>query len=129
MEEENLSLDSERLETIIKLFKVTKNNFAKKLGYKSSMSIYNILSGDRPITEDMALRIVKHYPQVNFMYVTQGIGDPLREGFKEQLQENVYNILENPKADSEKLDEILRRITMVEKLLLLSLENKKENHL
>ena len=86
------------------------------------MSIYNVLSGDRPITEDIMRKIVHVYPEVNYSFLELGTGVPLKEGYKEQLHENLLSIQSQYKND--KLDEILRRLALIEKILFLSLDQK-----
>lgn len=69
---EKLLTDKEIIEQLMPAIKENPNSFAKKLGYKSPASIYNITRGDSNLTTSMAHTIVEVFPEVNFLFVTMG---------------------------------------------------------
>jgi hypothetical protein len=83
--------DREILQTIISCLKITPYAFGKQLDYKSTMSIYNILSGTKAISKDMINRISIHYPEVNYLFLTTGEGIPLKDQTEAEMHRNLFN--------------------------------------
>lgn len=83
--------DREILQTVLSSLKITPYAFGKKLDYKSTMSIYNILAGTKQISKDMINRISIHYPEVNYLFLTTGDGIPLRNSTEAEIHRNLFN--------------------------------------
>ena len=83
--------DKDILQTVISCLKITPYAFGKQLDYKSTMSIYNILAGNKQISNDMINRISIHYPEVNYLFLTTGEGIPLRNSTEAEMHRNLFN--------------------------------------
>lgn len=64
--------DAEIMQNIIDALDITAAKLADKSGYKSKSSIYHVVNGINSITIDMAKKICKAYPEINFAYITTG---------------------------------------------------------
>ena len=83
--------DKEIIQTVLSCLKITPYAFGKQLDYKSTMSIYNILAGTKPISKDMVNRINIHYPEVNYLFLTTGEGIPLKNSTEAEIHRNLFN--------------------------------------
>jgi len=83
--------DKDILQTVISCLKVSPYAFGKRLDYKSSMSVYNILAGTKAISSDMINRINIHYPEVNYLFLTTGEGIPLKNATEAEIHRNLFN--------------------------------------
>jgi hypothetical protein len=83
--------DKDIMQTVISCLKLTPYAFGKKLDYKSTMSIYNVLAGTKQISNDMINRISIHYPEVNYLFLTTGEGIPLRNATEAEMHRNLFN--------------------------------------
>lgn len=83
--------DAEILQSILKELRYQAAVFSKKLEYSSSSSIYHILNGQNNISKKMADNIVKHFPEVNYLYITKGELPILLDKSKEIGQSNFFN--------------------------------------
>jgi hypothetical protein len=118
METDKKKSDADILLDITNALKLTKNGFSVKLGYKSAMSIYNVLDGKNGISDDMAARIVHTFPEVDFNFISSGEGLPLRVGAIPSLQRNLLNIQESPKAGLDAFAGIPDTLLRIERLLI-----------
>jgi hypothetical protein len=88
--------DIQIMESILKALELTANGFSKELGYKSSMSLYNILDGNRPIPEPMVNKIRLKFPEVSIHYIDTGLGTPLKADFlTKKVEQNPFKELIN----------------------------------
>lgn len=71
--------DAEILLDVIRALKLTRNGFATKCKFKSSMSVYNVLEGRNGFSADTISRIEKNFPEVNPTYLKKGKGAILHE--------------------------------------------------
>ena len=70
---EELTPGAERLQTVLNILNINGNKLYKILGYKNPSSIYQVLEGVKEnISPQLAERIVKEFPQFNYMYLTKG---------------------------------------------------------
>lgn len=69
----------ERLAQVIAYTKQTAHGFAMSIGLARSENIYHIKRGNFGISEDLAERIVKCYPEINPTWLLSGIGNMLRD--------------------------------------------------
>lgn len=93
--------DSIILRNVITALNVKKKDFYVKLRYNSQTTIYNVLSGKNNLSTDMIHRIQTHYPQVSYLYLTRGKGEPLVQGAALTTQRNMLNIAEEKKTGLE----------------------------
>ena len=92
MEQNNKILpDKDIIQTVLSCLKITPYAFGKQLQYKSTMSIYNVLSGNKEISKDMINRIAIHYPEVNYIFLTTGEGIPLKNTTEAEIHRNLFN--------------------------------------
>lgn len=70
--------DAQILENVIKIKQLTRNGFSKKCQYKSAMSVYNVLDGKHPMTEDMKTRIAVIFPDISYSYLQTGEGSIIK---------------------------------------------------
>lgn len=107
--------DSEILEKVIqalknsdiKLRKLSKKTMADMLNYNSHVTLYNVANGRNKMTEDMVNRIILHFPQVNYMFLTKGQEPVLKTGAALQAQKNVLNINTPEKKEPADLNSLL----------------------
>ena|SRR5690606_7672570 len=69
--------DPERLKIVLEKLDIDPPNLALSLDYKSPSIIYNILKGKEDMDIDFIMFFIKKYPQVNFMYLKTGKGEPV----------------------------------------------------
>lgn len=69
----------ERLEQVIAYTKQSAHSFAMSIGMTRSENIYHIKRGNFGISDDLAERIVQHYPEINPTWLLSGVGNMLRE--------------------------------------------------
>jgi hypothetical protein len=83
--------DSVRLKTILELLHLSGNKLGKILGYKSAASVYHVLEGINNLSTGMIERIIKNFPQVNYLYLKTGKGQPiLNDAAQRQAQQNLF---------------------------------------
>lgn len=113
--------DAEILERVIEALDTNPHRLGVRLGYKSpSASIRNVLIGDGGISKAMMDKIVEEYPQVNYLFLAKGQGEPLNTGASKQNQQNMMqgtanlnDLLTIPKLlreTNELLSEILEKM-------------------
>ena len=109
--------DNERLGRVIEALDETANSISGKLGYSSSGSIYHVLNGINNLSKGMIERIVSTFPNVNYKFLKEGIGEPLLNDDELQTQLNLFNkVAEAPEVTvakkmlsiPDKLDRIIK---------------------
>ena len=83
--------DSIILKSVLRALNVSVNDFFKKLDYSTHTSIYNVLNGKYAMSADMIQRIQSNYPQVSYLYLTRGKGEPIVNGSAYTTQRNMLN--------------------------------------
>lgn len=85
--------DGEILSNVLNSLNLTANKLSVKMGYKSANSVYNIIDENHQakITIKFAEKLVELYPQVNFLYVTQGKEPVLLNNGMSIGQSNLFN--------------------------------------
>jgi hypothetical protein len=102
--------DSKRLQTIIDRLQTSGNKLSKVLGYKSPASVYHVLEGMNNLSSGMIERIVKEFPQVNYLYLKTGQGEPiLTDKAKQTAQQNLFGGLVRPDNQDEEINRALNR--------------------
>lgn len=71
---ENKLSDAERLKKVIEWSELSANAFAKKIGYESGQTVYNILNYGRPISMRFALSVVNSFEIVSVNWLLTGEG-------------------------------------------------------
>jgi ABC-type amino acid transport substrate-binding protein len=100
--------DSKRLQTIIDLLQTSGNKLSKVLGYKSPASVYHVLEGMNNLSSGMIERIVKEFPQVNYLYLKTGQGEPiLTDKAKQTAQQNLFGSLVKPDNEQDQINKAL----------------------
>lgn len=119
--------DSEILENVIKALKLSKNSFSKALNYQSSMTIYNITNNQNSqMSDDMINRIRVTFPNVSFLYLTKGEGNPLTSEVGMKNQSNIFDTnFETPNPIKD-VAQINLRIGNIENILQEMLQHFKE---
>lgn len=67
----------ERIVMLLSWLNMTVNSFSRQLGISRAESIYQIKRGNYGISNDMATRIITHYPQVDRTWLLSGVGSML----------------------------------------------------
>ncbi|KAF0195268.1 MAG: helix-turn-helix domain-containing protein [Bacteroidetes bacterium] len=70
----NKILDAERLKKVIEWSELSANAFAKKIGYESGQTVYNILNYGRPISMRFALSVVNAFELISINWLLTGEG-------------------------------------------------------
>lgn len=112
--------DVEIIEAIMDAFEInTKTNLSRDLGYKNINSINQILNGDLGISENFILRATKAYPNLNEMFLREGVGKVLLDKPKETAQKNLntYTLNDLPNLFLEFIENQNRTNDILEKLL------------
>lgn len=124
---ENIT-DDKKLETVLNALGKSAHAFSKEMGYKSPASVYHILNQVNSLSQAMKDRILKVYPNVNALFLSDDSKLPvLLSGPELQTQMNLHNI---PTIDSQgfmlfkkfldlpnRLDKIERNIEIINKKL------------
>ena len=61
--------DKERLEQLLSHLNITSYKLSIELGYKSTTSVYTIERGEKPISSQMANKIVLKFPEINLLWL------------------------------------------------------------
>lgn len=111
--------DAEIIETIIEVLGIkTKAKFSQDLKYKNVNSINQILSGELGISESFILRATKAYPNLNEMFLRDGVSEVLLDKPKATAQKNLnsYTLNDLPNLflqfidNQNKTNEILKEL-------------------
>ena len=104
------------LRNLITALNIKKKDFYVKLRYNSQTTIYNVLSGKNKLSTDMIHRIQTQYPQVSYLYLTRGKGEPIIQGVIIPTERNI-NIAEEKKSGLEALITMPDQITFIVKAI------------
>lgn len=64
--------DKDIIKNILTELRYSGLAFSKELGYSSHSTIHHILTGKNCISDDMANKIIKRFPNVNWLYIKKG---------------------------------------------------------
>ena len=122
---QNLKPDSERLQVIIDSLHISANKLAKLLNYKSPASIYHVLDGINSISGGMAERMVKKFPQVNYLYLRTGEGKPILDSKAEkQAQENLFGSIIDGDDNLENSEGDYKENSLMQEIVMLNQQMK-----
>jgi hypothetical protein len=97
--------DSKRLQTILDLLQISGNKLSKILEYKSAASVYHVLEDRNTLSSGMIEAIVKKFPQVNYIYLKTGKGEPiLTDDSKRIAQQNLFGSIIGDTSKSEQIE-------------------------
>lgn len=68
------SQNKERINKILELLKISKNELSQKIGLSNSNQINAILNGRNNISLELAYKINKVFPEINVMWIFNGQG-------------------------------------------------------
>jgi hypothetical protein len=68
----------ERLQRVIEWANMSTNYFALHIGLSRGENLYNIKKGNYGISNDLANRIVSHFPEIDHTWLLTGIGNMLK---------------------------------------------------
>lgn len=123
--------DKEILEQLLFALKINKKTLSERLGYKSPMSIYYVEQGRNLINDNMIDKIIKEFPQVNYMFLKKGEYPILKNKASEQIQRNVFGVPETQKEvtleELKKLPERVRKLEDQVEFLLEQLQKQKSD--
>ncbi|WP_395073807.1 hypothetical protein [Flavobacterium sp.] len=106
--------DSVILQNVIDALGVRIPEFRTKIGYSTNTTIYNVLHGVNGISIDMINRIITKYPEVSYLYLKKGVGEPIRIGPAVTNQKNILGLYE--KDDFVNIHDFLKLPGIVEEL-------------
>lgn len=107
--------DSEIMSQLLDALRYKAPEFADKLGYKSSASIYNVIKefGGAKITKKMANKIVELFPNVNMLFLVKGELPILVDNSKAKAQQNILGFGKNSQAGFDDVPGILKEMLEV----------------
>lgn len=85
--------DSEILQAVLDGLGIKAHSMANTLGFNSPSSIYHILNGKNAISEGMVDKIIKAYPNVNYLFLTNAELPVILDATGAKNQMNMFNLL------------------------------------
>lgn len=64
----------ERIEAVIKMAQMTTNSFARHIGLPRGENLYQIKRGNNGVSQDVANRIIKKFPEISKLWLMTGEG-------------------------------------------------------
>lgn len=119
--------DKDIMKNILAVLRYSALAFSKELEYSSHSSIHHVLTGKNSISDDMANKIIKHFPEVNWLYIKKG-EEPII--LPEKLRQNQANFKpKQPEGITYDLESfgVLKSIDFSLKRIVELLENKKSD--
>lgn len=90
--------DSDILRNVLNALNFKIKEFCAKIDYGQTI-IYKVLNGNAVISKELVNRIQIHFPNVSYLYLTRGKGEPLIEGAAVRSQKNtLYKREEQPSS-------------------------------
>lgn len=90
--EEKIQDPAQRIEMLAKAVGVSKNNLYTLLGYDNNGAISSIIYGKtKSITPTFAKNVIKHLPQVNYLFMIDGELPVLTHDSLQQVQQNMIS--------------------------------------
>lgn len=114
------------LRNVINALGVKNKDFCKKLKYNSESTLYNVFNGKNGISDEMIRRIMTHYPQISYLYLSRGKGHPIVGGASFTTQRNMMNQSVPKNTSIEAFIEIPAKIDLLLQLVQELKEEVKE---
>lgn len=116
------NIDPERLKIVLEKLDIDPPSLALSLDYKSPSIIYNILKGKENMDIDFIIFFIKKYPQVNFMYLKDGKGEPILTISEAISQRSILGLSDKDlniegKDTDQHHDLIEKRLNIIEEIL------------
>ena len=106
-ENTNILNSAEIMKNVLTELRYGARPFSVELGV-TPMSIYHIISGKNRISSDLADKIIKKFPNVNYLYLTKGILPVLLQNPKLiNNQDNLLNGISLPKNKDYNLESFI----------------------
>jgi transcriptional regulator with XRE-family HTH domain len=125
---------SERILQVIDYFGITRNDFAKKIGYKRSQALYDMINGKALPSYDFFSKLLSsEYSEINIEWLITGKGAMLKS---EELNTNIIEDTESPPyvkqcvscQEKERLIETLRECIKAKDITIESLLSEQTIH-
>lgn len=84
--------DSEIMINVLDALDLNAKQLAEKLKFNSHNTVYNVTKGKSGISNDMMNRIMTEFPEISYLYLKKGQGEPLRTGPAVTMQKNILGI-------------------------------------
>src|SRR5690554_2283495 len=111
---ENTLSDSYIILEIANALNKSISMIAKDLGEKTG-TVYSITGGNNKLSPRLISKFTDRYPEINFLFITKGKGEPLRKDAELINQNNVLGKPNLPDLDFQK--EIFTNLTLINKKL------------
>lgn len=82
----------QRLEAVLRWANMSANYFAHHIGLSRGENLYQIKRGNNGISLNLADRIVKHFPEVNKLWLLTGEGEMLGQSTRSNLEVPFYRM-------------------------------------
>lgn len=82
----------QRLEAVLRWANMSANYFAHHIGLSRGENLYQIKRGNNGISLNLADRIVKHFPEVNKLWLLTGEGEMLGQTTRSNLEVPFYRM-------------------------------------
>ena len=114
--------DSERLKTVLEKLDVDPHRLTLSLDYKNPSIVYNIIKGKQEMDIEFIDFFISKYPQVNFLYLKEGRGNPILSISEAIAQRSILGLSNeelNIKTQNvnQHLNLIEKRLNVIEKML------------
>lgn len=116
----------DRLKIVLEELRYSANELSKELGYSSPSSVYHVLNGLNNLSTDMANKITTRFPEVSYLYLTQGKGSPLLTPKFKQAQANLFGSASQNVEQQASWDNIPTTLENIEKLLMKLVDIQEE---
>lgn len=102
---------SEIVKALSKTIAIVSQETKQKAG-----TMYRITVGENKLSSRMINVLMDRYPNINYLFITKGEGEPLRENERLTLQNNVLGKHNLPDIDFQK--EIFANLTLINKKIM-----------
>lgn len=111
---------AKRLKTVIDIIGLSVPKLTESIGYKEPQTIYHVLKGRQNMSESLMLAIANKYPNISFIYLKDGEGEPQLDVKMQYAQMNLLG------TDNEvsKEDKIIAYLIRIDEKLNQLLERK-----
>lgn len=121
-EDQIKKLHAVRLQVVLDKLGLNAYGLAKVLGYKQSSSVYHILKERNKMSLKFIEKLVKHYPNVSYLYLKNGTGEPLLDTKGMIIQQNLLGYDEVPLNNEELIMKSLEELHQKFDLILSKLK-------
>lgn len=116
--------DSEILKKVLDTLRYSAHDMSKKLGYASPGTLYHVLNGINNLSDNLAMRLVNEFPQLNYVFLKTGKGKIFNE--KDKHVQTQQNLLGSPNPSFDNIPKTLEEIKDLLVIIAEELQNRKE---